>query len=1181
MHTVVICYYTHVLASSIPYCLFLLLCRPSRSCTPLPQVPTYTVYLGGCSSSHCFPCIQVQTTIQEQPLTTPTHSLLHGSSSLRVAGNQSGFLANSLDSLSHSSFTSQLSTPCDTRIRQATSNAKVPTESSSRLHIHDRGDIQHTDQQAPKTCNTRTCSDSMVHEGEHSMLDSQKQSYNTSGFDDYKSDDCLLHKGSRSSSRSVEVRSARKRDVYSYPSSEEDGSSIFNANIKPKVPQKKKKMERALPKKHSVPNSVDDSIPHEGGTLRSKRTTTYRKEAGNKRQSTPVLRSKVALRYPGYSSGWSSSDSETNKDNIVSTLTTSGGEKDKPDDQFSAPSSINSTISTSSWTSSERENKNDQVQNNIVDKPLESGHIVDSQLLESDNNHHSDSGGIDFNNVEEPESPANVVSSLGGQESLPSGSEGNDSPNYGVEDNPDIHESTPLAPDSVDLEMEPQIQSNASESQHLEGPVALQLEVTIIPETQETLTDGTSTETVVDCLGSPVIPLQNGCPDQLSPLPVENDQQYSKPVDILAVNSIKTKNSGALHVQPSFSDMDSYVLQSVASDTSEDQGKKHIRTKLLGKARKHTRYMHMHSDADVGDSSSTTESGGTHSSVRRRKAKVISRMFGTCHLKNHPYRRALSRANLESYIGVPRSDSEFVRPSPRSASLSCRRRKGLKLRKKRNSAAPKAESDDQKNQQKEVTMDEQQSKLSEDKPLVQVKTKQKPTEFDSGVSSTNISEIAQSSSTSDAQHNLERYSMTKKSKSKKRISREVIRISSDSESIEFEPPPFKKRKPRPNFSQQRKQKPSLVDEVYSSAEAISSQNLNVDDLGTTTCTAEKQSTSLCTPKIDCDLEIPRVSIQQPLTDEQKHLKSSHVEEETTDEPTLRTMQHNIINIGQMNYSEVDDSNRHFTIISTAAQKLQSTTEKVSINKKSKLNNGDKSDSSDSSDSDRDEEMKCSDGVELSAKREIDNDIMLQKLESSKDKRRASVDKLPVADFSASSDSDGSSDETTFQGTLGKAASTHNPPDKGSELVEDGPPSFCSEQNVALSKMKGAASPEQQSMHRVVPLSNVDSPLDKSKQGSSESDDNTNVQRTAILTQQPVGGDTKDADRSVRSSPKKSSPQKNSKSYTSSIRRPPRFLFSKSTMKKNYSQQLSELKNPTSKAQGCSDSENSTGKINSE
>ena len=1087
-----------------------------------------------------FPCIQVQTTIQEQLLTTPTHSLLHGSSSPRAAGNQSGYLANSLDSPAHSSNTSHLSTPHELRIRQATSNAKVPPESSS--HIHDRGEIQHTDQQVTKTCNTGTLSmDNMpitVHEGEHSVLDNQKQCCN---IDECKSGDCLVHKGSRASNLSAEVRSARKRNIYSYLSSEEDGSSTFNADGKSKVPRKKKKMARALSEEHSIVSSVDDSIHHEGSTLRSRRTTTYRKEAENERQSTPVLRSKVMLRYPGYSSGWSSSDSETNKDNIVSTLITNDGEKEKPDDQLSAPSSINSTISTSSWTSSERENKNNQVQNNNLDIPLESGHTIDSQLHKGDNDHHGDSGGKDVNNVEEPESPVNVVSGLGGQESLPSGNEGSDSPtpsNCGVEDTPDIHESTPLAPDSVDLEMESQIQStgNTSESlsQHLDGPVSLQLEVTIIPETQETLSDGT--ETVVESPGSLVIPLQNERPDQLSPMHVEEDQQFGKPVDILAVDSVKTKNSSVL---PSFSVMDSCVLQSVASDASEDQMKKHMRKKLLGKARKHTRYMHMHSDADVCDSSSTTESGGVHSCVRRRKAKLVSRIFGTCHLKNHPYRRASSRANLESHIGVTRSDSEFVRPSPHCASLSCRKRKGLKLRKAKNSAAlpSKAERNDQKNQQNEVTMDEQQSKSSGDKPLVQVKSKQKQTEADSGVSSTNLSEIAQSSNTSDAQHNLESCSMTKKSKSKKRVSREIVRISSDSESVEFEPPPFKKRKPRPNFSKQRKQKPSLVDEIYSSAEIMSSQNLSVDELGTT--------------KIDCDLESPRVSIQQPQSNEQKQLKSSHMEKKATDEPALCAMQD----------SEGDGSNKNFILKS--AQRLQSTTKRLS------MSNGDKSDSSDSSDSDRDEGMKCTDGVELSAKRETYNDIVSQKLESNNE--------LPVADCCTSSEPDNSIDETTYRETLRKVASTHGPPDERSEVVKGGPPPppFHSEQKVAL---KGATLPEQQSVHRIVPLSCVDNAPDKSKQGSSESDDNIDVQRAAILTQQPVGDDIKDTGRSGCSSPKKSCLQKNPQSYTSSVCRPPRFLFSKSSMRKTYSQQLSELKNPTSNTQGSRESENSTGKV---
>ena len=1063
----------------------------------------------------------------------------------------------------------------DTQTRQATSNTKVPIESSSVLHVAtDKVGIQQMDQQTTKASNTKTPTDGMVHEDDHSILG---QSYNTSDVDEYKSDDCLLHKGSRSSSLSAEVKSARKRGVYSYISSEEDGGSILNANTKPKVPQKKKKTEKALPKKHGIRSRIDDktctSISHKGSKLRSSRTTTYREEARNKRQSSPLLRSKVALRYPGYSSGWSSSDSETSKDNIVSMQTTNGDEKEKSDDQFSAPSSINSTVSTSSWTSSEKENQKGQARNNVLDRQLESDHGVDSQVHEDDSvasNHRSDSGGIHVNNIKEQASPANVVpglneqvspanvvsgldeqespgyviSGLNGQEPLPSISEENVSPtphSCGVEDVHDTHESTPFAPDSVDLDMEPQIQNNTSEPQH---PVTSQLEVTVIPETQETLTDGVSTEPVVQCPGSPVIPLQNEHPDLLSPLHV--------PTNVMTVGSIRTKTSG---IQPSFSDMDSYVLQSIASDTSEDQAKDRIRTKLLGKVKKkHSKYMYMHSD--VGDSSSTTESGGGHSCVRRRKAKLISRMFATSHLNKHPYRRGLSRTNLESRIGVPRSDSEFVHPSSHqltSASLSCRRRKGLKLRKVRNSAASKTESDDLKNQQREIPMNEQQSRYSEDDPLIQVKIKQKPSEADSGVSSTNLSEMAQSPSTSDTQQNPENHTMTKKSKLKLRVSREVINISSDSESVEFEPPPFKKRKPQPNYSHQRKQKPSLIDEVYSSAETIGPPKLNVDDFGTTT--TEKQTpTSLCTPKVDCDSEIPEVSTQQPLTDEHMHLNSSHMavaEENMTDEPASCTMQHE--NIGQLNYSECKLIGRQ--------------------------NGGDKSESSDSSTSDSDEGMKGIDDIRLPARRGLDYDIS-QKLESNKDKRCTHVDKLSVANCSASSSSDDSVDGTIIQGTIGKAAATHSLPNEGSKVEKDGPLSFHSEQKETL---KGAASPEQQSVHKVMPPSWVDSAPDESKQGSSNSDNNADVQRTAIPTQQPEGGDTKQqaresAGRSAHTSPKKSSLQKTLQSYTSSVHKPPRFLFSRSTLKKNYSQQLSELKNPPLKPQGNLESENSTGKI---
>ena len=1086
--------------------------------------------------------------MQEHLLTTPTHSLLHGSLSLKPDGKLSGYPQTTCTSRD------------GTQMKQATSNAMVPTDLTSSLYVAtDIGGIQQVDQPTAKVKNTRRPTDSIVLEGEHSVL-------GQSSFEEFTADDHLVHKELRSSSLSIaEVSNAGKRDVYSYISSSEDGSSVFNANAEPKIPLNKKKTRRALPKKHGFQHRIEDiactSISHERNKVKSSGTTTYREEAGSKSQS-------VSLRYPGYSSGWSTSDSETtcacNMDNVISTQTTNGDQKEKSDDQFSAPNSINSTISTSSWTSSERENQSHPAPGNGLNRQFESGHGVDSQIHGDDSiasNHLSDSGGIDVNNVKdqvhvplanvvpgpiEQESPASIasivsgsneqspasadvdeqdsptyiisghneqdspagsdhneqdspgdISSLNGQEPVPPVNEGN---------TPSTHESTTLALDSVDLEMESKIHNNTGEPQQLEGPVTSQLEVTVIPETQEILTDSTSTESVAQLPGSPVIPLQNKDPA----LPY----CLHRPVNVMTGGIVRTG------MQPSFSDVDSYVLDSMASDTSEDQAKDNVRTRLLGKAKKrHSRYAYMHSN--VGDSS---ESGGSHSCVRRRKAKLISRMFDTSHLNKHPYRRGLSRANVKSH--TVRSDSEFIHPSPHqlaSASLSFCKRKSLKLRIK-NSGASKTESDDQKNQQKEISMREPQSIHSEDKPLVEEKTKQKPSEADSGISSTNsVSEIAPSPSTSDTQQNPESHTMIKKSKSKKRVSREVINISSGSESAEFEPPPFKKRKPRPNYSHQRKQKPTLIDEVYSTTETTSATKLNVDAHNTTGA-GKRTSTSLGTPKVDRD---SGVSTQQPLTEGSVHLKSSDTtvaEENTTD-----AMQH----IAPVNYSE---------------QTLQSTTER----ELSKTIGRPKSESSDSSISDGDEGMK-SDSIKISMKKDLDYD-MSQKLEN----------------CSASSSSDDSIDGTKFQGTIGIAPGTHGQPSEGSKVKKDGPSSFRSEQEETLSKTKRATSLEWQP---VPTLSHVDSAQGGSKQDVSDSSDDAVMEKTAIPAQQPICicGDTKNqiresASRSARST-KKSSLQ-----ITSSVHRPPRFLFSKSTLKKNYSQQLTELKNPPEE-----DDQNSSGK----
>ena len=1080
---------------------------------------------------------QLQTNyIHEQPLATPTHGLLHGSSSLRLAGSQSSHLANSLDSLSHSSITSQLSTIDDTQVRKSTSNAKVPAEPTSRS-VTDEGDLQQMDKQA-----TKTLVNSMVYEDDHSVEGGQKQSYNTSGFNEYMSDDSKIHKGSRSSrssSQSSELKSRRKKNVYSYSSSEEDGSTTLHAHPKSKgvaLPPKKKTKERRISKRHNQ-RRVDDktTIPHQRSKLKTGRTTSCREKAKNKQQSTSVVRSKVPLHYPGYSSGWSSSGSDTNKDNIVSTQATNGREKDKSGDQFSAPSSINSTISTSSWTSSERDNKNGEVEKDVPDvpnRPLESGHSSDSQVHKGESiadNDHSDYGGAE---------DTDVITNIDGQESLPLGNEGSNSAilsNSGVEDIPDTHESTPFAPDSVDLVMEPQVQRNTSEPQQLEDS---ELEVTIIPETQETLANDTSLQGVIECPRSPVIPLQNKNSDQFSPLHKEESQQYNTPADIIISNNKKTKTTAVFHMGLSLSDMDSHVVPLVASITSDGQVRKQIQTKLTKK--RHSRRAYLHSD--VGESSSTTESGGIDSCLRKRKAKLLSKILDTCRMKKHPYRRDLSRSKFDSHIGIPRSDSEFIHPSPRQlTSLSCRKRKGLKLTKVSNSVTSKTECGGEKSKQEEIPVNVQQSRLSEDEPLVH---KKKSKEGDSGVSSTNLSEVAPSPGTSDAQLNLERHTVMKKSKSKKRVSREVIKISSDSDSVEFEPPPFKKRKPRPNFSQQKKQKPTPVDEAY---KIINSSRLDVDDLA---AAVEKQASIV--------------------TDKVKHQRLSHTtaaEVKMADQPAAHTLQHEDV--------EIDEAKMHLTV-STSPDEPQSRIDKV-INKKARCHSDDESDSSNSSNGDRDEGVKSTIGAELSAKREIDDD-MSRESKDDKTEENLSVDKLTKANDSPSTSNLSSSDESvakpTFQGTVGIATSPFSHTDK-----EDRPSTFHSEQE---KKIKRAASPEQQSRHRVVPLPCIDSTPNKSEPDSSDSDDNASMQGTAVLSQQPVGGGVgqlrKIAIRPTQSSPKKSSLQKNLQSYTSSVHRPPRFLFCKSNIKKNYSQQLSKLKNPVPKAQGSYESENSTGNV---
>ena len=467
-------------------------------------------------------------------------------------------------------------------MRRATSNAMVPTDSTSLLHVAtDIGGIQQVDQQvdqpAAKTKNTRRPTDSIVFEGEHSVL-------GQSSFEEFTADDRLVHKELRSSGLSVaKVSNAEKKDVYSYISSSEDGSSVFNANAESKIPPNKKKTRRALPRKHGFQRRIVDMACTERNKVKSSGTSTYREEAGSKSQSSPALRSRVSLRYPGYSSGWSTSDSETtctcNMDNVISTQTANGDQKEKSDDQFSAPNSINSTVSTSSWTSSEKENQSHLAPNNGFNRQFESGHSVDSQIHGDDSiasNHLSDSSGIDVNNVKdqvplanvvpgpiEQESPASIIadfdeqdsptdiisghneqdspvddiSSLNGQEPVPSVSEGN---------TPSTHESTTLAPDSVDLEMESKVHNNTSEPQQLEGPVTSQLEVTVIPETQEILTDSTSTESVTQLLGSPVIPLQNKDPA----LPY----CLHRPVNVMTGGSVRAG------MQLSLSDVDSYVL---------------------------------------------------------------------------------------------------------------------------------------------------------------------------------------------------------------------------------------------------------------------------------------------------------------------------------------------------------------------------------------------------------------------------------------------------------------------------------------------------------------------------------------------------------------------------------------------------------------------------------------------
>ena len=1054
--------------------------------------------------------------------TTETHDSINPSS-LRMARCQSGDSVNS--SPRSSSIISRQSTPTidpsnDTmavdrspgdssghRTRLSTSKSKTPPETCSQPTA-DEGVAHHSNEPVSASHNTGTHQTSTGDELDCSTRDGVEQAHTKPEGNARQM--CRESRSSKSLRQPSELRQKRVRSVRRYSSSEEFSDESLNEG------PKTRRTRRSLPPKKEKKKKIDekqstaaDKAPSAKNTPQKQKTGkpgTGRKKAEFKRESVSVLKSKAQVRYPGYSSGWSSpSDSETNKD--VTVEAQAKEEKENLSDQHSNPTSVKSTISTSSWTSSEGDNEEHQLQGKVMG--------------------------------EQSESRADGEGSGVGQVGL----EHEDVPNKECDEEGDngkvAEDSVPLAPESVDMDMEPQPQENTGTSQHEETS---QVDVTVIPETQEALDDvdgGLSSELVTECPGSPVIPLQNGSNTTEQ---VNFVSRFTSPGKCsshsISPKGETAKTAALLRKRMSMSDIDSHLIPpSVTSDKSCDQTRKEKRKRLLEKIKKR------HILSDVGDSASSTDSRGIDSCLRR-KVKLSAKVFGTYRMKKPSNKPPSKSSSLQDGEGSAteidssvekksRSDTEFVR-------LSSTKNTTAPVRKVIPTSIDKGDKD---NGQKS----DQTATLTEDRYVGRVVSKQKKR-------ATACKESSEPT--------FKEYTVKKKVNSKKRTSKEVIEVSSESESGDFKPPPFKKRKPLPNFLRPRKTKPTLLDDLYNS-KPDTTENL-------------KSGNESCHEK-DSDSE---------LTGDVSISKQPH--------PTTVEVHHQ----GTTKTAKMKTAAQTTKVTSTGSSKqnpdcLKSPRHKLDGNLSSKQNSAvaqGKSHSESDADVTSRSESSDSNGETDNRPKEDARDSPLSKLDKT-GKISNSTKTTDLLDQSRSSTSSSSTIFSDEERELVIPSTTHHKPVDDPSIVGRPLDRTSKTAKSSLQRKKretavnkiGGAMPKQEL--KVVPLQGEDSKQNnssKSEESSSESEeeiDHASGSRRSTTLPQPVQKAQPPRNlEHAKSLSNKKSPLKRSRYQTSPVHKPPKFLFSRSTTKKNSSQQVSELKKPSSKPRDNSGSKTSTSKL---
>lgn len=916
------------------------------------------------------------------------------------------------------------------------------------------------------------------------------------------------------------------RSVYSYGSSEEDHSALLKTVAKksrkqPLPPKTEKKKKVSKRKRQSVTAS---QVRSDKTSPPCRRTSKVIDEEAN---SSTVLKSKAEVQYPGYSSEWSSCESVTNE-----ATTDNKGRRESGD----CHSGSRSTISTSSWTSSEGDNKKGKT-NKVQDGP------------------------------KGKRQKCGICSDNGQSEYMPGDNSAADS--WRVPITEDVCEPVPLAPDSVsDMEVEPSMQTNSNHQQE-SSSVASQAEVTVIPETQEThndFDDGEKSKLEDDHEGSPVIPLQNShkTADRAS-LNDKGDDAHESTSNVDSKNG-KNKMSAIPSAKSTLSDMDSHLA---GSDQSENITSEHKRKMLLETIKeRNPRYK----SSQLRDYASNTESRETDSCLRR-KVKLAAKVFGTYRVKKQsnspPSKGSLTvdeeniSIGAETVYALSISDSEFSRPALRKQLSLCLRKRNPKKMSSPVSIDDIVENDVQEGRITGKCVHKQQSELSEDDHSDIALFKHKAKDTDSGVSTTNASEIAQSPSSTNSRLGVEVNDVTKKTKTKqkKRTTREVISISSDSESEAFEPPPFKKRKPCPSFKQQRPRERTKDKKVDSDEVSRTSKHLNVPD------------SEHCPEKCgDSYAPIDNSVAEHHLMSCDKEGKTSLHDTTTLKTASLTEKASLASQKLKVNYSDNGSKRGDEVCTKTkACNKFVSKLGMVSTETRSNSDTG----SSDSSDSDEDEKDTPTKG-HFSKRRPI-------VLSSKFFEPRGRTDSSKVN--SSSSGSVSSSDEEV-------ATSSHAIVDRHtSKVVKDGS-SLTEKGHVkAVHQANVTTSPKHELKCTLKPSQCGDTTQNyETEDSSSESQDevdNTKCVQKPIISLQPALRNgvrhtkepRKESINPAQVHSKKPTSQKNIQSRTSFVHRPSRFLFTSSIVKKNFPKQMHDFVGKQSaKSQDSYESDDSTGKM---